>query len=549
MSSRSLDTRLMEPLSDAFADETAFASDGEVNGSYLTEQFVVRLAPEIHELVDAAAAAGPGAEIGWDTLQAYSTYLHETVHWWQHIGSTSGLIYSLQFPGMCLQAAGHLRQVLSDVGPIKPIDKWAAAQRASRPPTDPTLQAAHVALNNAWDMTFYKKIAFAPLCATALANNPYFEHVGHSYWMAYGNALALISATADRDMRFLPDGRVWDDGFRQLREEGAPGFAHGVPLTLPPIGLRALMEGQARFAQLQFLCMAANPGHTVSELRAQGQFDGRYGEAFDAFLMKTDQPEPGQFDSPIIALFMLILDLSINPTRGFPNQIETYETFLTDVDPGMRFLRLCEAAADNPAVFTAIRNYSRDEYVVVAGVLTRACGFDDPIAALETVSKWASEPTVAALLEERRTFAYDPGNLVVRVLFAYFVAFSQDKKETPEFFCWPGAWKAGTRVNDRSAGLWMKYLSLFTDKSKDEGVYPRHFPGVPEERLTGFITDFFVNVMVYDLTRQWIFGPGPFFYPFNWLSKRHLPEQIQDAARSGFKSIFDVDPEDFTILF
>jgi hypothetical protein len=27
--------------------------------------------------------------LGAETTQAYSTYLHETVHWWQHIGSSA----------------------------------------------------------------------------------------------------------------------------------------------------------------------------------------------------------------------------------------------------------------------------------------------------------------------------------------------------------------------------------------------------------------------------------------------------------------------------
>jgi hypothetical protein len=33
-----------------------------------------------------------------ETIQAaLSTYLHETVHWWQHIGSTAGLVSSLAY--------------------------------------------------------------------------------------------------------------------------------------------------------------------------------------------------------------------------------------------------------------------------------------------------------------------------------------------------------------------------------------------------------------------------------------------------------------------
>ena len=33
-----------------------------------------------------------------DRAQAFSTLLHETVHWWQHVGSTYGLMLSLTYP-------------------------------------------------------------------------------------------------------------------------------------------------------------------------------------------------------------------------------------------------------------------------------------------------------------------------------------------------------------------------------------------------------------------------------------------------------------------
>lgn len=548
--SLTLDPNLLNPLSDAFAAGEAEDSFHAVEGVYQTERFVLRLSDRVHRLVDAAVEAfDAGRPVDEEMLQAYSTYLHETVHWWQHIGSSAGLIYSLQLPGMFIQAAGRLNGVLADIGPIKPLDKWSETAAAVRPRTDPTLQAVHIAINTALDMIFYKQIAFAPTRATALAESPYFMHVGHSYWMAYGSAVSVLSATADREMAYLPDGRLWDQGFAELKASGGAGFAEGVPVTLSPLGMMALMEAQARFAQLQFLCMAAEVPPSVADLRASGQFHERYGQAFDAFLTVTGHPEPEQFDDPAIALFMLIVDLAINPTRGFPLQIERYETFLDDVDPGLRFLRLCHAARDTPAVFTAIRNYSRDEYVVVADVLIRQAGLDDPMDALRTIAGWAAYPTAAGLVDEYRYFNFDRGNLVVRVLFAHFIAFSTDKLETPEFFCWPGAWKAGPRINARSVGLWRKYLSLFTDKQDDTSVYPRARPGVPEARLVQLTTDFFINVMVFDLTRQWMLQPGCFAYPFGWLTQRHMPSEVEEAARKGFIDIFRVDPEAFDILY
>ena len=29
--------------------------------------------------------------IGFEGFRAYSTYVHETIHWWQHVGTTTGL--------------------------------------------------------------------------------------------------------------------------------------------------------------------------------------------------------------------------------------------------------------------------------------------------------------------------------------------------------------------------------------------------------------------------------------------------------------------------
>jgi hypothetical protein len=42
--------------------------------------------------------------INFDGLQAFSTYLHETIHWWQHVGSTIGLLRSLAARGESLIA-------------------------------------------------------------------------------------------------------------------------------------------------------------------------------------------------------------------------------------------------------------------------------------------------------------------------------------------------------------------------------------------------------------------------------------------------------------
>ncbi len=539
-----LDPTLLEPLNDVSQPMAELeATSNGVNGTYSTERFVLRLSAEVHRLVDIAVAdAAAGRTPSDEALQGYSTYLHETVHWWQHIGSTAGFILSLQHPAIAHVATRPLKDLVGTIGPIKPIKEWAETRRG-RGLAAETMAQANRAVNNTLDMRFFSRLMTSPDQAEHIVSHPYFNTVGHTYWMGFGHSLSVLSATIDREFSFLPDARRWDAGFERLRADGAPGF--GEPETLSPVGLRHLMEGQARFAQLQFLSMASSEPPSMEDLRSAGQLDGVYGAAYDLFLSQTGATAPERMDDPAIGLFMLILDLAINPTRGFPEQIEFFEEFFRDVDPGVRFLRLCAAARNHPETHTVIRDYSRDEYLAVTGILTAACGFDHPITALRTISGWTSEAQVRDLLEEKRLHRFKPDNLVIRVLFAYFVSFSADKLRNPEFFCWPGAWKVSPRANARSVELWMKYLSLFTDKADDDGVYPRTIVGIAEADLVRLLTDFIVNLMVYDLTHQWVLQPGHFVYPFSWVSQRLHPAELEDGARRAFKMLFGVDPEDF----
>jgi hypothetical protein len=71
-------------------------------------------------------------------------------------------------------------------------------------------------------------------------------------------------------------------------------------------------------------------------------------------------------DDPIVGLFLLICDLAINPTRGFPLDIEHFDHFINDVDVAVRFTVLSLAVPQLPHLRSAIQGYSREEYVEVS---------------------------------------------------------------------------------------------------------------------------------------------------------------------------------------
>lgn len=247
---------------------------------------------------------------------------------------------------------------------------------------------------------------------------------------------------------------------------------------------------------------------------------------------------------------MLICDLSINPTAGFPSQILDFKNFYLDADPGIRFAVLCDAVAKcHPELRMSIKSYSRDEYLEAVTLLTGACGYENPMRALESVASWETkQPKVARLMEEHRTFEFGPPNLAIRVLLAEFIDFCKDKLQRPEFFCWAGAWMVGGRSGETELQLWLKHQSLYSDKADDGGIFPRSLPGRSKDAIYQTFNNFYVANMMYDMTKQWVLQPGSFDLSYRWLT-RSIPEEVfGTATKEVFNNQFGVNIDDFQIV-
>lgn len=546
-----LDNTLLDSSDDVFAP-TDFESCLNAKGLYSPQQFVLRLSPRIHELIDRLGEKTViyGDEIDEETLQAYSTYVHETVHWWQHKGSTSGFVRSMLYPSQTHGNMQHLLDLVTLVGPNKSILAWAEdiqVRDMFRPPRADSLSNSIV--NNFMDSEFYLALTYKPELAVDIYVDKYFECAGHSFNVAYGHVLLALRDNVDQEGLIFPGDSGWENKFMELREQNANGYHKLSPINLAPVGLLHLLEGQARFIQLQFLSFATG-GITLREAGEAGLLDGYYGKAFTVFLKMTKSIEPENVDDPLVALFMLICDLSINPTAGFPSQILDFENFYLDADPGIRFAFLCDAvASQHPGLRTFIKSYSRDEYLEAVSLLTSACGYESPMHALESVASWESkQPKVARLMEEYRTFEFGPPNIAIRILLAEFIEFCKDKLQRPEFFCWTGAWLTGKRSGDPELQLWLKHLSLYSDKADDGGIFPRLIAGRTQEAVHNAFNGFYAATISYDMTKQWVLRRGPFKLEYRWLTKSYSEEVVSQAAKELFKKTYGVSIDDFQII-
>lgn len=540
-----LDSHLLDPV----FTPGVFNATLNAHGTYTTEHFVLRLSPRVHELVDAITKRETDGHDMADLIQAYSVYLHETIHWWQHMGSSAGLMLSLAYPAQVYGSMAFLQQFGRSAGCVKPVKTWAhSAMVAGATHSDPTLAAANIAVNNALDIDFYKKIALSPKYALELRHTPYFESVGHSYLKAYGETLFAIIGSCDLHEGQLPNPAGWDPHLFRLRVEHAEGFVHG---SMPPaaeVGLAEIFEGQARFCQLQFLASSGGP-ELLESYREKGQFGPIYVSAFELFLRLLGADWPERYDDPLVGLFLLICDLAINPTRGYPLEIQSFEDFICDVDAGARFTRLCLAAAETPELQKAIQRFSSVEYEFVASRLADRCGYDHPFAGLDAIVGLIGDAgPIDALLEEHRTFGFGPVNMPVRVIFSHHLAFARDKRGRPEMFCWPGMWLAGERCSGEIQKTFEAHLSLFQDRSETEQIFPRAMPGRSAENIKSLVNGFFSGMLAFDLALQWTLLPGPFAYDFKWLTGKDENSELIALAKRQFEHYYEVDPDRVEVI-
>lgn len=543
---------LLDSINDEHETIPTFEACLSAHGMYETMRFVLRLSPRNHELMDMIEAnAFAIGDIPTEALQAYSTYIHETVHWWQHMGSTSGLLFSLSYLAQSHSSIGILREVLATIGPKKPLKGYTDQVLLKEGHSaQGKLASANAAVNNALDVEYYKSYAYSPRENIKwMIEQNHFESVGHAYLIVYGQLNGMLAGSIDEDHVILPRAEAWESEIVRLNNEKVEGFYWGSPVRLPAVGMRAIYEGQARFIQLQFLDGAREKPLSCAEWRDMGYLSGIYVEAFEAFLKLSGSDWPESLDDPLVALFLLICDLAINPTRGIPLEVENFEDFIVDVDVGVRFTRLCQAVRKLPHLKQAIMAYSKSEYVAVSEELTSLAGYDHPISGLVAVHRWLDKaPGMPRLMEEYRTFEYDPTNLPIRVFLSHFVAFCEDKLNHPEFFCWAGMYMSNQHKKIEAQDIWLRHLSLFSDRGDKKGVYPRKRPNRAEKAVKETFNQFYGTMALYDLTRQWLLKQGPFVCDFRWLAENYDQVDADAWGNNTFKQVYGVTLDEFEIV-
>ena len=528
-------------------EENTSASTGG-RGSYHPFGFVVRLRQDMHERLE-KGADGISSSIDFALLDAFSTFFHETLHWWQHIGSTTGFLLSLSPPMQSHINYEGLKFVLEKIGPIKPLVRLTQGPPGSHPSDVET--SLNKIVNNWHDLRFNQRILLDPSRLADVLSDPYFESQGHSILIGLANLLLLLGATFDNDHTCVPHPRRWEAATADLRQRRVEGYCFGSTVRTAPIGALHIFEGQARFCQLQYLYLSTGGKMSWDQFRVGGMLSGLYVTAFDTFIRLTGCNWPATPVSSDVLLFLLICDLAINPSDGYPFDIGHFESLIESADPGIRFCWFCSQVAKYPNLREMVSRCDNAGYNEASTILCKSLICETPVGIAQELMKWVSQAQgFAGLLSEETTSNFTDVNLPLRFCFAKHLRFAEQRIRRPEFFCWPAMFfseRKGANVDlKESLEIFNKHQPPFITHPNGE-IRPALFQGVSEANIYKTFNDFYHWVLEYHLINQWIAKDGPFDLDFTWMHPLYTPSFTKPFADKAFKERFGVSLDDFSI--
>lgn len=501
------------------------------HGLYNSSQFVLRLSPLVHEALEEIEK--PGIVYGAENptwLQAMSTYLHETIHWWQHVGSYHGLFRSLSYP--CQATAHHSRIVeMQRNGELrKPVHSICKLY-----PFDPHI--SHAIWNDFFDVDSFLFITHSKYSADQRSKEQMYSGVKNTVYQTQRIILGMIEATLRKPTNLISFHHV---GPFARKENEEPNCG---------IGVLEIFEGQARLNQLLYLGKTSQGMVDVKEFGKNGMFDGVYGKAFQFFLKNVQENWPNSIISSVVAVFLLICDFALNPTNSF----STEKAFEKDMDfvnllPGNRFEAACNFFQKNKKYLETVIQYSSKEYWALMDLLNEHIAESSLRENLTEISvDFSPDGELSDLFEGYCTMNFDYGNFVIKSVYSHFLAYSVDKLSYPHLFCWAGFHMVESGEIEKMETLFKKHCSLFHDGKDDKTIFVCERDGVSNDVMAEFQNRFFSDMVVVDLVTQCISVSGDFVYDLTWLAPKQPREKAVEYMTGNFESAFGFPIENINI--
>lgn len=509
-------------------------------GCYNTMQFVIRLREDIRYQLNDQIDITP------EKFQAFSTYLHENIHWWQHIGSNYGFLLSTSYPANAISSFGYLKKLVEKKIRYKSLLKYDEDYYQKNGKCD--IEELNILTNNFYDLEYAKLFSLDNKnLREIIKDKRFFLNIGHSYMILWTTSIFILSDTLDKNFDFLPKINTWIPGFEKLKQDKILGFHTDSDYDISPLGIKAIYEGQAIFNQILYLKNVFKNNKLIfKDFIDNGMLHGIYIEAFDIFLKFIEEETPFFLEDPLIGLFLLVCDISINPNNGFPLDIYDFENFINKNDPGLRFIFILNAIKEKKEYYLARCNdLSKQTYIDLSKLLNKKIGCKCSYSTIKDVLNWKENELITQLLQEESNYLFEEINMPFRLFFSKYLRFQEDKYKNPHYFCWIGHHIPNAESNE-VMNLFEKHKALFID-SKDGEIKPIIQKNVDEEKLHKTFNKFYQHTILYELILKWISEDGEFKLDYKWLFNNRNDENAP-KIKEAFKYHFGIEIDEIETI-
>ncbi|TGL15300.1 hypothetical protein [Leptospira meyeri] len=480
-------------------------------------------------------------EFDRETMLAAGTFLHETIHWWQSAGTTLGFITTIAYSAQKIMNIYGLKRLESKSLYKKPFKELAyEANKLNLSNND--LASINIIFNNWIDMDCAMQLICSP--RNAKIPNGLFENFGHSLFILLNAFYETLNTSFDSNFPISYNHENWRGYFKDQKKKKITNYYYGSQLINSEFGLVDLFESHARLSELQFYSEIISP--EIDYWSKKGFLGSYYTKPFDYFLKKIQYNKPKSILDPIVFLYLLIVDISLNPAIGYPKEIQAGSDFISKFHPGFRFQKLVNFASTNKNLISNLNEFDSKSCKTLCKILCDGIQEETPWEIANHLWLAYLKSNLFQNLEtEYKENTYSEKNLPNRLIFSRHIKLMEEKAKNYEFFVWPGYYM--THVNKKSLPkseihrIIDTHRAPFNYSHEKNAIGYMHPLNTKFEESNNIVTSYFLFQMLGDLISQWIELPGPFTYDYQWVDSKHSSQYYEKHLKEHFKVNFGID--------
>lgn len=503
--------------------------------------FVVRVSPGIQKSLERATNRISAIFWSEEELLSAVVFLHETIHWWQYIGTSLGFTESLSV-SVQGSSARRLLQIWSDqYGPRKPT---TSAFREIYSKGTSSERQLLLNINQNWmDVELSSAVIHRPYLINGLHSEPYFKSLGRAILRHYVQTYAALEPILKDNFTKLPKVADWVNQGNMAAEAGAPDFTEdylipGTEITRPGFGAFEIMEGQARLSEIQYLSVFTHDRFNWQTCVKQGMLSEPYGMAFKYFITQTNLPWPDNSLAPSVGLFLLACDITLNPGEIYPFARFCPDTLVKSTHPSTRFERVTTAVSKIRSQLLHNFKYDDDAYLQMSSQLCAVIDEISPnLVAEEIIHLFDGIPGAKSILDGAPSNVFRLPSIPLKFYIWKHYTLMLDKIQHPAYFCWPAP--CSVRMTLNYPQVFMRNTPPLISPSFDGKIMSTQSFYGDNSDLEHGLYDYLISQLLNDVIRQWIAKPGPFATSYDWIDPGRAPCLWQNIVRDYFKENFD----------